>query len=192
MPPPEMPPPEMLPPEMLPPEMPPPEMPPPEMPPPEMPPRKCPPGNPRVGRASRMATLLFTTPQKCPHLLTRLTPQLRGMSTDYILIRLGVSKMVSIRRPHPGENATLGDRQRLPCSCRPSFTGPACFIPFRCSSPPGVFYPTTPMIDHAALRKRVRRLEELSRGLGIEEERLRTCSSPHLGRRAGWVLRRAS
>ena len=36
------------------------------------------------------------------------------------------------------------------------------------------------MIDHAALRKRIRRLEELSRGLGIEEERLRTCSCPIL------------
>ena len=34
------------------------------------------------------------------------------------------------------------------------------------------------MIDHIALRKRIRRLEKLSRGLGIEEERLRTCSSP--------------
>ena len=36
-----------------------------------------------------------------PLTYSRLTPQLRGMSTDYILIRLGVSKMVSIRRPPP-------------------------------------------------------------------------------------------
>ena len=35
----------------------------------------------------------------------------------------------------------------------PSFTGLACSISSRRSSPPGVFYPTTPMIDHVALRK---------------------------------------
>ena len=51
-----------------------------------------------------MATLLFTTPNNAPTYLARLTPQLRGMSTDYILIRLGVSKMVSIRRPPPRGN----------------------------------------------------------------------------------------
>ena len=34
------------------------------------------------------------------------------------------------------------------------------------------------MIDHAGLGNRIRRLEELSRGLGIEEERLRSCSCP--------------
>ena len=34
------------------------------------------------------------------------------------------------------------------------------------------------MIDRAALRARIRRLEELSRGLSIEEETFRTCGAP--------------
>jgi hypothetical protein len=46
------------------------------------------------------------------------------------------------------------------------------------SSPPGVFYPTTPKIDRPALRKRIHRLEELSLGLSRDEEHFRTCSCP--------------
>ena len=36
------------------------------------------------------------------------------------------------------------------------------------------------MIDQNALRARIRRLEELSRGFAIEEETFRTCSCPIL------------
>ena len=46
------------------------------------------------------------------------------------------------------------------------------------SSTPGVSYPTTPMIAVTDLRARIRRLEELSRGLGIEEERFRVMPPP--------------
>ena len=46
------------------------------------------------------------------------------------------------------------------------------------SSPPAAFYPTTPMNDQNALRARIRRLEELSLGLSLDEEHFRTCSCP--------------
>ena len=50
------------------------------------------------------------------------------------------------------------------------------FYQFLALQPAGIFYPTAPMIDHAALRKRIRRLEELSLGLARDEELFRGCS----------------